>query len=481
MQQPARILMLGCGSVAQCTVPLLLQEKVIEPSRLTILDMVDNRARVADAIAAGVNYVQDRITEENMAELLGHHVSDGDIMLDLAWNIDACAILEWCRDHGVRYLNTSVELWDPYAGQEALHPLDRTLYVRHMAIRRMIAGWGRNDGPTAVIEHGANPGLVSHFAKQALTEIAAKAITDGLLGDGRFAVEAALDSERYNDLSRALGVKVVHIAERDTQISNRPKRVNEFVNTWSIEGFYEEGIAPAEIGWGTHEKRMPPGAYRHCGEGPGNQICLPQPGCKTWVRSWTPVGEITGMVVRHGEAFTMSEHLTVWDGSTALYRPTVHYAYCPAADAVASMHELEMRHFDLQTNQRILNDEIVSGVDALGVLLMGHPYRAWWTGSLLSIEETRALIPHQNATTLQVAASVLAAAQWMIDEPNQGVRVPDELPWRYILEHAGPYLGTMFSGATDWDPLATRVQLFAGFDGRQFDTSDPWQFSNFLV
>jgi homospermidine synthase len=479
--QPARLLMLGCGSVAQCTIPILLHEQVVEPQRITILDMVDNRSRVQEALAAGVNYVQDRITEENMDEVLSRHVAAGDIIIDLAWNIDACAILQWCRDHGVRYLNTSVELWDPYAGAGSLHPLDRTLYVRHMAIRRMIAAWGDNSGPTAVLEHGANPGLVSHFVKQALVEIATKALEEGQITDGRATVEDTLAGERYNELARALGVKVVHIAERDTQISNVPKQVNEFVNTWSVEGFYEEGIAPAELGWGTHEKQMPLGAYQHAGEGPGNQICLPQPGCKTWVRSWVPCGEITGMVVRHGEAFTMSEHLTVWDGPSPVYRPTVHYAYCPAADAVASMHELEMRHFDLQSDQRILNDEIVSGRDELGVLVMGHPYKAWWMGSLLSIDEARALVPHQNATTMQVAASVLAATKWMIEEPNRGVRVPDELPWQFVMKHAGPYLGTMFSGPADWDPLATRVRLFAGYDGRAFDEADPWQFSNFLV
>src|SRR3954454_24417838 len=371
--QPARLLMLGCGSVAQCTIPILLREGVVEPQRLTILDMVDNRSRVEEAIAAGVTYVQDRITEENLDEVLSGLVGAGDIIIDLAWNIDACTILEWCRDHGVRYMNTSVELWDPYAGAESLHPLDRTLYVRHMAIRRMMARWGDNNGPTAVLEHGTNPGLVSHFVKQALVEIAAKALKDEHIVMGRPAVEKCLADERYNELAQALGVKVVHIAERDTQISNVPKQVNEFVNTWSVEGFYEEGIAPAELGWGTHEKQMPLGAYQHAGEGPGNQICLPQPGCKTWVRSWVPCGEITGMVVRHGESFTMSEHLTVWDGPSPVYRPTVHYAYCPAADAVASMHELEMRHFDLQSDQRILNDEIVSGRDELGVLVMGHP------------------------------------------------------------------------------------------------------------
>jgi homospermidine synthase len=482
--RPQHIVVLGCGSVSQCTVPLLVSQGIVDPARLTIIDMVDNRDRVAGVLAAGVRYEIAQITPDNMGSVLGGHLSPGDMCIDLAWNIDTCAILQWCRDHGVRYLNTSVELWDPYSGSTDSNPLQRTLYVRHMDIRRMVASWPDNAGPTAVVEHGANPGLVSHFVRQALSELGAALLRDGLCGepDG---LEAALADEHYAEVARLAGVKVVHISERDTQISNQPKQVDEFVNTWSVEGFYEEGIAPAELGWGTHEKLLPPGAFVHADDGPCNQIALARPGASTWVRSWVPMGEITGMVIRHGEAFTMSDHLTVWDHSGArpkpLYRPTVHYAYCPASDAVSSMHELQMRQWQLQPTQRILGDEIVSGRDELGVLLMGHAYRSWWTGSLLDIHEARALAPGQNATTLQVAASILGAVTWMIEHDHAGVRVPDELPWREVLRVARPFLGPMWSGPSDWDPLSGRVELFAGFDGRVFDNEDPWQFTNFLV
>ena len=60
------------------------------------------------------------------------------------------------------------------------------------------------------------------------------------------------------------------------------------------------------MGWGTHEKELPPLAYEHA-EGPRNQICLAQMGINTWVRSWVPHYTIRGMVVRHGEAFTISD------------------------------------------------------------------------------------------------------------------------------------------------------------------------------
>jgi homospermidine synthase len=475
-----RILMIGCGYVGRCTLPLLLRHLRLPADRVTVVDFVDNRLAIARELAQGVRYVIDRITPDNLATVLNEHVGAGDLVIDLAWNIGCVDILQWCHDHQVMYVNTSVELWDPYTDAENQPPTERTLYVRHMAIRERVRSWLDPDGPTAVLEHGANPGLVSHFVKVALHDITRKIITEKPDDPRRAELEMHLDAGDYAQLAWATGVKVVHISERDTQVTDRPKEVNEFVNTWSIEGFREEGIAPAEMGWGTHERRLPSEAHVH-DHGPSNQICLARMGIKTWVRSWVPSGEITGMVVRHGEAFTISDHLTVWKGRRPLYRPTVHYAYCPCDAAVNSLHELEMRWFDLQPRQRILGDEITGGRDELGVLLMGHDFTSWWTGSLLDIHESRKLVPGQNATTLQVACSVLAAVQWMIRNPNRGVCVPDDLPYQGIMETARPYLGPFVSQPVAWTPLSNRVDLFARFGKPAPSPEDVWQFESFRV
>jgi homospermidine synthase len=475
-----RILLVGCGYVGRCTLPLLLKHLRMPAEHITILDFVNNRAAVADALAQGVRYVQERITPENLGLMLESYVGPGDIVIDLAWNIGCVDILQWCHDNAVLYVNTSVELWDPYTDAENQRPTERTLYVRHMAIRERVRSWLDPEGPTAVLEHGANPGLVSHFVKVALRDITRKLLAQKPDDPRRAALEKHLDENHYAQLAQLTGVKVIHISERDTQLTNRPKEMNEFVNTWSIEGFREEGIAPAEMGWGTHERRLPAEAHVH-DHGPGNQICLAHMGIKTWVRSWVPGGPITGMVVRHGEAFTISDHLTVWQGRRPLYRPTVHYAYCPCDAAVNSLHELEMRGFELQPRQRILGDDITQGQDELGVLLMGHDFTSWWTGSLLDIHESRRLVPGQNATTLQVACSVLGAVQWMIRNPRKGVCVPDDLPHEEIMETALPYLGPFVSTPSDWTPLKDRVELFARFGKPLPPPEDVWQFETFRV
>jgi homospermidine synthase len=478
---PRRVVILGCGSVAQCLLPLLLDHFGLEPSTVKVIESRDNRDRIASSIAKGVQYLQFEITRENLTEVLAENLGDGDLLIDLAWNIDLTELLDWCRDHNVRYLNTSVEVWDPYMDPASTSPQERTLYHRHMALRRQLQRWGRNDGPSAVVEHGANPGLVSHYTKQALVDIANAVVRDGLLGDRHVALNEAIATGQFNMLAQLLGVKSIHIAERDTQITDRPKQPGEFVNTWSVDGFYEEGVAPAEMGWGTHEKTLPALAFTHDGEGPCNQICLAQMAHKTLVRSCVPSGPIVGMVIRHGEAFTICDHLTVWDGDSVIYRPTVHYAYCPSDAAWASFVELEGAQYAYPDNQRIMNDEIISGRDELGVLVMGHPYKAWWTGMLTSIAEARALAPHQSATTVQVAASILGAVDWLLRSPTEGVRVPDELPWRDVIAVATPYIGTTWSGPLAWDPVSTRADWFDQWSGRTLDHEDVWQFTNFLA
>ena len=475
-----RILFVGYGAVAECTLPILFKHLKVPARNVTIMDFEDRTAKLARWTAKGVRFVRDRVTRENMGRLLAKHASRGDLIIDLAWNIDACEILQWCHDHGVKYINTSTELWDPYAAGPNQHPTEKTLYWRHMNLRRMISRWSE-PGPTAVIEHGANPGLISHFVKQGLIDIGQSLIADRKV-KGRAAekLEELIRTQQFNHLSHELGVKVIHCSERDTQITDQPKQVDEFVNTWSIEGFREEGTTTAEMGWGTHEKQLPAHAFQHK-QGPRNQICLARMGINTWVRSWVPDYDILGMVVRHGEAFTISDKLTVWDGKKAVYRPTMHYAYCPCDEAIASLNEMRGYNYKLNANQRIMNDEITAGSDILGALIMGHAYNSWWIGSDLSIEESRRLVPHQNATTMQVAISVVAASMWMIENPERGVVVPDDMPHEYVLGVSKPYLGRFISKSSDWTPLKGRDQTFVRHNKPDLDLRDPWQFKNFLV
>ena len=105
-------------------------------------------------------------------------------------------------------------------------------------------------------------------------------------------------------------------------------------------------------------------------------------------------------------------------------------------------------------------NEIVDGIDELGVLLYGHAKNAYWYGSQLSIEETRQLAPYQNATGLQVTSAVLAGMVWALENPQAGIVEADEIDFRRCLEVQMPYLGPVVGVYTDWTPLEGRPGFF---------------------
>jgi homospermidine synthase len=313
--------------------------------------------------------------------------------------------------------------------------------------------------------------MVSWFVKQALVDLAADT-------GRRVTTPAPDDQAGWARLMRDLGVKGIHIAERDTQRSRQPKPPNVFVNTWSVEGFLSEGMQPAEMGWGTHEKWLPDnGRLQTIGSRAGAYLL--QPGANTRVRTWCPTpGPQYGFLVTHNESISIADSFTLREGGDVVYRPTCHYAYHPADDAVLSLHELFGRAGVRQDRIHILDEnEIVDGIDELGVLLYGHEKNAYWYGSRLSIEETRDLAPYQNATGLQVTSAVLAGMVWALENPDAGIVEADEMDFRRCLEVQRPYLGPVTGHYTDWTPLTDRP----GFYPEQIDADDPWQFRNVLV
>ncbi|WSJ16995.1 hypothetical protein OG326_06160 [Nocardia sp. NBC_01327] len=102
------------------------------------------------------------------------------------------------------------------------------------------------------------------------------------------------------------------------------------------------------------------------------------------------------------------------------------------------------------------------------------------TGSSLGIDESRALVANQNATTVQVAAGVLGAVQYAIAKPDRGVLLADDLPHRFVLKHAMPYLGSFTSRPVRWTPFSRGSGLPADGPNAQPSHRYDWQFASFL-
>src|SRR6266436_1999801 len=230
------IVMIGFGSIGKGTMPLIERHFAYDKSRFVIIDPHEDGEL---AKQHGVRFIKQAITRDNYREVLVPLLTAGGgqgFCVNLSVDTSSVDIMRMCREIGALYIDTVVEPWLGFYFDKKIGPEKRSNYALRETL--LAAKHKSPGGPSAVSTCGANPGMVSWFVKQAL-------------------LEEQKSRESWGRLAQKPGVKGIHIAERDTQRSKRPKPMNIFVNTWSVEGFVSEGMQPAELGWGTHEKWMP--------------------------------------------------------------------------------------------------------------------------------------------------------------------------------------------------------------------------------
>ena len=372
------IVMIGFGSIGKGTLPLIERHFGYDKKRFVVIDPEDKDRKLLDQ--RGIRFIHQAVTKDNYRHLLTPLLTAGGgqgFCVNVSVDTSSLDIMELCREIGALYIDTVVEPWKGFYFDSKLGPEARSNYALRESI--LAARRKRPGGPTAVSCCGANPGMVSWFVKRALLTIAT---------DVGLKFKEPKTREEWARMAKKAGIKGIHIAERDTQRAKHPKPMNVFVNTWSVEGFISEGLQPAELGWGTHEKWIPANAGRHK-IGCGSAIYLLQPGANTRVRSWTPTAQAQlGFLVTHNESISIADYFTLRKGRKTIYRPTCHYAYHPCNDAVLSMHEVFGRAGAPQEDVHILDEhEIADGIDELGVLLYGHKKNA--TGMARSCRSTK--------------------------------------------------------------------------------------------
>lgn len=459
-----KLVMIGCGFIGQGLLPLVFKHINISPEQISIITADERGKDVADYYQ--VPFTIDPITHGNYKDILNKNLQRGDFLLNLSSDVQCSILIEYCAENGILYLDTCIDSWLGQSTNPKIPVSSRSLYALRDEVLALKKKWN-NGGTTAVLAHGANPGIVSHLVKQALLNMARD--------EGRD-VEIPETGEGWAELARSLDIKVIHIAERDTQVSPDRKKTGEFINTWSIDGLIGEGVQPAELGWGNHEKHFPEDGERHT-FGDQSAIYINRPGFTVRARTWLPLaGPQIGYLITHNESISLASYLTIGNGENPEYRPTVHYVYHPCDDTVLSIYELQENSWKLQ-GKRPITDEITSGIDELGVLLAGNKRGVYWYGSRLDIREARKLAPFNSATSLQVVAGVISGMIWAIRNPNRGIVEAEDMDYEEVLSIAQPYWGKLVGEYSDWNPVTGRSNLFP----KDVDEDDPWQFKNIRV
>jgi len=230
------IIMIGFGSIGRGTLPLIERHFTFDRTKLVV---IDPREDIADDLAEkGIRHIRTHLTKDNYKDVMTPLVEGGKGGFCVNLSVDASSVdlMKLCRKHDVLYIDTVVEPWPGFYFDDKADNSARTNYRLRQTMLK--AKEKHPGGTTAISTCGANPGMVSWFVKQALVNLA---IDMGV----EIEEPKTGDREGWAKLMQTLGVKGVHVAERDTQRAREPKPFGTFWNTWSVEGFIAEGLQPA--------------------------------------------------------------------------------------------------------------------------------------------------------------------------------------------------------------------------------------------
>lgn len=447
MAESMHVLLLGYGSIGQGLTHLLLKHFNLKSEQVHIIAADENGLNVAHEY--GLHIINRPLTEYNFDEILSRMLVKGDWLINVSVNVSSAAVIDWCQKNEILYLDTCIEPWaGGYVNAENIG--STTNYaLRHQVLSKKVLG-----SSTSIVAHGANPGLVTHFVKAGLSNLAK--------------IKEVYEWESWGDLAHKLGVKVVQIAERDTQQTLLSLSEGEFANTWSVDGLIAEAWQRAEMGWGTHESKLPINASQHH-YGDRSGIYLNEHSVNVMVKSWVPAcGEQQAYLIAHHESLSIANLLTIKGNSEECpeYRPTVYFAYHPADLACESLSHWISNAYIIPEQKRVMREELQSGFDQLGVLFV-FSGGAYWYGSTLHLDHARRLAPYNNATSLQVVAGILGALEWMRKHPDEGVVEAELMDFEAILEIATPYLGEVSGTLTEWQPAGRGQLQFSDFIAEQ--------------
>lgn len=392
----------------------------------------------AKAESWGMKVLRVALSASNFEDELAPRLAPGSVVVNLAVDVDSLALARLARSCGAMYLDAGIDLWPERhgSGREPTVAQERS---------ELLAALPKGIGhPTALIGHGANPGLASHWAKEGVWELAVE------LG---LASVRPTSRDEWAKLAERLGLRVVQIAERDH--GSFVPRKGVFCNTWSVQGLAREALQDAELGWGSHEGKAPFGSRSEESLGVSS-VALPAPGHSAMVRSWTPLGgPADAFMVTHLESIGISGYFS---RESTSYAPTCYYAYQPCEPAREALASLASGKWSFGGPEWIPEGSQVEGMDELGALLMGERFGSLWVGSRMTSGIAREIVPGATATSLQVAAGLLAGLEWMRSNPKEGVVEPEDLPSREILAAARPWIGPDFSVRSRWiEPLGIPV------------------------
>lgn len=423
--------LLGFGSIGNAGLDVIFNHIELDPNRFYVVSESFDRAEMHQD--HGVSFVEKSLTAQNMDEVLDGFFNNGSgILVNASVNICSKALIDYCQRRSILYVDTSFEIWADLVGSEDMINNGGRFSDIQQAKQRF------SGGASAITCHGANPGIVSHFAKRLVSMLGQEE-----LGPAFIPPRSQTD---WAELARKLGITSIIITEMDDQQPDKPHTEKMALNTWSIYGLLEEASEKICVPYGTHE--------------PVNEAIAPYVLDASGVRylevdtrsalyhslGYSPTfGVFSGMVIPHVEAFTIANYFSLRDDDKNLYQPTSYFCYQPCPAALDTVTNASRNDWHPDGPVRVMLEEIDRGIDSLGVMVFRNTTdEVVWYGSEVSTETARDY-KTTNATSLQVIAGLISSILYVMANPRKGLLEPEDLDTDFILGIAEPYLGNVYT------------------------------------
>lgn len=402
------------------------------------------------------NFIVSDINRDNWKDTFSKYLKEGDLLIDFADSVGTKDFIEWCAENNIMYLNTGETDW-PDHWYSIFEEHDKKSYLKDLYTNKK----DKNRHPI-VLQHGNNPGLVSHFVKAGIDYIISS----------QFKMNRTLHKlskqGKYNEIAQILGIKMIHVNDIDLQKVKDDFNPDILISPWCIDSFWFEMLSEATFNVGTHEEIDYKNESNLYNIEKGYFEFKTLAADKKY-QTYYPFGKFEGYMVPHEETITIAKSLEIKNGDKIVYRPTVMFLYSPCEYArkfleVSKVNEypipdpnkpMDCDNIDGKTiirgriypnNWEILYPEkIESGTEYVGVLILGDKFNPVWVGN--RIEQKFLMKDKKNSywqtpTITPVSMSALAGVCWMLKNKEKGgIYFPDDIKnYSDILKIAEKYI-----------------------------------------
>ena len=402
------------------------------------------------------NFITSKIDKTNFKEVFGKYLKTGDLLIDFADTVGTKDICAWCAENNIMYINTGEADW-PENWYSILE--------ENLKKRRLREKYSNNDSINKfpiVLQHGNNPGLVSHFVKAGIEYIVNKQFKKDKM------LKTLIKNNKFNEVAQKIGLRMIHVNDIDLQEISDEYNKEKLYNTWCIDSFFFEILSESTFDIGTHEKIN----YKdECNlvDNKNGFAELKNIAINRECSTYYPGGKFKGYLVPHEETITIANSLEVKENEKVIYRPSVMFIYSPCKYAKKYMEDskvneypnpdpnkpLDCENIDGQTIVRghiypkyseiVYKEKISSGTEYVGILLIGENFEPVWVGNRIELSylyKNPQDSYWQTPTITPVSMSALSAICWIIKNKDKGgIYFPDEInDYKYIIKIAEKYI-----------------------------------------